>query len=343
MPLNWVFKSFASDNNSGVDSRILSSIEKINKWHVLSYWNDIYTQQTKEIFKSYFGDEIDTYFVFSWTSANVLILNYLLDKNSAVLCSNTAHINVHEEISHKKLTWYKYILIPTTDWKIELEDLKNSYIQNKLLNPKVISITNPTEYWIVYSIDEIKSICDFAHQNNMLVHMDGARISNAAVSLWLDLKQISFDAWVDVLFFWWIKNWLMFWESIIFKDKLLWENFWETYEALLQCWSKMRFLSVQFYTYLNNKIRYENANHSNKMAKLLESELIKIPQIKITQKVQTNWVWCIFPSEIIPLLQQKFPFYIWNENTSEIRLMCSFDTSENDIKKFIDYLKELIV
>lgn len=317
-------------------------MEAVNPGHVLSYGNDVFTERANASIRKAFGENVEPFFTFSGTAANVCILHHLAQKDEAVICSDAAHIKVHEEPHHRKLTGYEYVIVPTRDGKMCLLDLETAYKENRELNPRVVSVTNPTEYGTVYSPEEIRSIADFAHENGMLVHMDGARIANAAVALGKVPKEISFDCGVDVLFFGGIKNGLMFGETVIFRDKVLSEGFGDVLETLLQTGSKARFVATQFESYLEEEIWQKNASISNSMAKCLEAELRKIPGVRITQEVETNGVWCILPNRVVEPLRESFPFYTWNEATGEIRLLCSFDTTEEDITSFISVLKGLL-
>jgi len=205
--------------------------------------------------------------------------------------------------------------------------------------PKIISITQATELGTVYTPDEIKKLANFAHQHDMFLHMDGARIANAAVSLKVGFKKLTKDAGVDILSFGGTKNGMMYGEAIIFLNKKLGQNFKYIRKQGMQLASKMRFISAQFERYLTNDLWFKSAEHANKMAKLLEDKVKKIPQIKITQKVEANGVFAMVPKEIIDDLKQKYFFYDWNESQNEVRWMCSFDTKEEDIITFVELIK----
>ncbi|MGM0505271.1 MAG: threonine aldolase family protein, partial [Bacteroidota bacterium] len=205
--------------------------------------------------------------------------------------------------------------------------------------PKIISITQATELGTVYTPDEIKELADYAHQHDMFLHMDGARIANAAVSLNSGFKEFTKDAGVDILSFGGTKNGMMYGEAIIFLNKALGQDFKYIRKQGMQLASKMRFISVQFEKYLTDKLWVKGAEHANKMAKLLENKVKEIPQIKITQKVEANGVFAIVPEEIIDDLKQEYFFYDWDESKNEVRWMCSFDTKEEDITTFVELIK----
>ena len=208
--------------------------------------------------------------------------------------------------------------------------------------PKVISITQPTELGTLYTLKEVKELADYAHKNNMLLHVDGARLSNAAASLNKSLKEITFDLGVDVLSFGGTKNGMMFGEAIVFRNKELSKDFAFIRKQGMQLASKMRFISAQFEELLSNDLWLKNAQHSNRMAKTLADEVKNIPKIKITQKVEANGVFAIVPKQYVPNLQKEYFFYVWNEQTSEVRWMCSFDTTEEDIYNFVALLKKIV-
>ena len=208
--------------------------------------------------------------------------------------------------------------------------------------PKVISITQATELGTVYTLNEIVEITQFAHENNILVHMDGARLSNAVVSLHANFKKISNDVGIDVLSFGLTKNGCMNAEAVIFFNKVLSEDFKYYRKQGMQLASKMRYMAVQFTALLRNELWLKNARHANRMAQILAERVADMPQITITQKVEANGVFAIIPKKIISRLQERFFFYIWNEERSEVRWMTSFDTTEEDIDEFIEQLKSLL-
>jgi len=205
--------------------------------------------------------------------------------------------------------------------------------------PKVISITQATELGTVYTAEEVKVLADFAHQNNMYLHMDGARIANAAVSLNQSFKTFTKNAGVDILSFGGTKNGMMYGEAILFFDQKLGENFKYIRKQGMQLASKMRFISAQFERYLTDELWYKNAEHANNMAKLLERKVLEIPQIQLTQNVEANGVFAKVPKEIIDDLKQEYFFYDWDEANNEVRWMCSFDTKEKDILTFVELIK----
>ena len=342
---NFTKRGFASDNNSGIHPQILQAISKANIGHTIGYGDDIYTENAIKIFQTIFGENIDVYFVFTGTAANTLGLKAITSSYNSIICAETAHINVDECGAPEKFTGCKLIPIPTENGKITPAQIRkhlHGFGFEHHSQPKAISITQPTELGTVYTIEEIKEITKLAHEFGMRVHMDGARISNAAVVLNADFREFMVDAGIDVLSFGGTKNGMMFGEALIFFDKKLSGDFKYYRKQGMQLFSKMRFIPAQFGEFLSGDLWRKNAEHANKMAKILAAEVRKIPQIQITQPVQINAVFAIIPKEIIPILQQKYFFYVWDENKSEVRWMTSFDTTEDDIYGFTTQLKAII-
>lgn len=239
----------------------------------------------------------------------------------------------------------KLVTIPTKDGKIHAPEIE-AKIQ-RVDDPhhpqaKVISISQSTEYGTVYTINEIEAISQVAKKYGLYLHMDGSRISNASVSLKETFRRITKEAGVDVLSFGGTKNGMMFGEAIIFFDPALARDFKFIRKQGMQLHSKMRFISTQFEALLTDELWKRNASHANRMAALLEDEIRKVKKAKITQSVDANGVFVQLPSDVIPLLQEEHFFYVWNEKTNEVRLMCSFDTSEEEIKRFGIKLRELL-
>jgi threonine aldolase len=338
-------RGFASDNNAGVHPEILKSLQEVNSGHTIAYGDDQYTRKAIDLVKNSLGGNAEVFFVFIGTAANVLGLKAMTNSHHSIICPESAHINVDECGAPEKFTGCKLLPVETKDGKLSIENIQkhmHGFGFEHHAQPKVISITQSTELGTIYSIDEIKTLAAYAHKHNMFLHMDGARISNAAVSLNASFYEFTADAGVDVLSFGGTKNGMMYGEAIVFFNKELAENFKYIRKQGMQLASKMRYIAAQFNTFLSNDLWKKNAAHANKMARLLYSEVKDIPGIEITQKVESNGVFAIIPSEIIPILQKEYFFYIWDENKSEVRWMTSFDTSENDILQFSSRLKNLM-
>lgn len=337
-------KAFASDNYSGVHPEIMEALHQANHEHMGSYGADEITVRVIKKFKSLFGDDTEVFFVYNGTGANVLGLTAATQSFNAIICSELAHINVDESTAPEKFTGCKLIGLPTTNGKIYADQVENRIQRigdQHHPQAKVISISQSTEYSTVYTAEEIKSLSEVAKKYNLYLHMDGARISNAAVSLDQDFRTFTKDAGVDVLSFGGAKNGMMFGEAVVFFNPDLAKQFAYLRKQGMQLHSKMRFITAQFDALLSNDLWKRNATHANRMAKKLEHALRQIPQIKITQAVDGNGVFVIIPKEITEALQQEFFFYVWNDRTNECRLMCSFDTTEKEVEQFAEKAKAL--
>jgi threonine aldolase len=338
-------RGFASDNNSGIHPEILNALSAANEGHAVGYGGDELTQQAVSRFKQEFGEQTDVYFVFNGTGANVLSLSTLTRSFHSVICADTAHIQTDECGAPEKFTGSKLLPVATVNGKISPEGISkylHGFDFEHHSQPGIISISQVTELGTIYTLDEIKAITTLAHQYGLFVHMDGARIANAAVALDLPFRAFTVDAGIDVLSFGGTKNGMMMGEAVLFFNPELAKSTKYIRKQSMQLYSKMRFVSAQFLAYFNNELWKRNATHSNKMAKLLEKQVREIPAIQLTQEVEANGVFAIVPHEIIPLLQEKYFFYMWDEHRSEVRWMTSFDTQEEDIDNFTALIKKLV-
>jgi threonine aldolase len=336
-------RGFASDNNAGIHPAILEEIANVNSGHVLGYGADTYTERAREIFKSQLGSNVETFFVFTGTAANVLSISAVTRSWNSVITASTAHLEEDECGAPEKFTGCKVLAVETENGKIDpggIEKHMHGFDFEHHSQPKIISITQSTEMGTVYTADEIKKISDYAHSNGMLLHMDGARIANAAVSLNLPFKAFTTDAGVDILSFGGTKNGMMSGEAICFLQIGLSGDFKYIRKQGMQLASKMRFISAQFIAYFKNDLWKVCASHSNSMSSMLAEKLGRFEQIKVTQDVQSNGVFVIIPKEIAEKLQKHYFFYPWNEKISEYRLMASWDTTEEDIEGFVQQLKK---
>jgi len=336
-------RGFASDNNAGVHPRIMKALIDANNGHCVAYGDDPYTATAKEQFKTLFG-ECEIYFVFNGTGANVLSLQTMTRPFNAVICADTAHIHVDECGAPERFTGCKLLFNSTPDGKLQVSDIKRCMVgigSEHHAQPRVVSITQTTEMGTVYTVDEIKEIANFAHANDLLLHVDGARIANAVASLDVSLKDMITNTGVDVLSFGGTKNGLMYGEAVVVLNKSLANNFKYIRKQGMQLASKMRYISAQFNEYFNNGLWLENARHSNRMAQLLYNEVNALGII-VTQKVVANALFAILPSHVIEDLQREFFFYVWDASRCEVRWVCSWDTTEDDIKRFVEILKRLL-
>lgn len=338
-------RSFASDNNAGVHVEVLEALNAANDGHVVAYGDDPFTARAVKVFQKHFGKDVAVFFVFGGTGANVLGLKAMTNTYEAVICAETAHINVDECGAPEKFTGCKLLDVKTPDGKIRVEQIEpflHGVGFEHHVQPRVISVSQATEMGTVYTKSELKTLAQFAHDHNMLLHVDGARIANAAVSLNARLKEITVDCGVDVLSFGGAKNGMMYGEAVVFLNKKLGENFKYIRKQGMHLPSKMRFISAQFEALLSGDLWRRSAEHANRMARLLGSELEKVPGIKLTQPVESNGVFAIIPEKHIEALQKKYFFYVWNEEISECRFMASFDTTEEDIHDFVALVRKIV-
>ena len=337
-------KSFASDNYAGVHPDIMEALKRANAGHEPSYGADDYTKGAIDQFKKHFGKSAEVYFVYNGTGANILGLTMLTRSFHSILCSELAHINVDESTGPEKFLGCKLIPLGTTNGKIYPDQIRMRIQRlgdQHHPQAKVISISQTTEYGTVYSIEEIKALSKVAKEYDLFLHMDGSRLANAAVSLNKDFSAFTRDAGVDVLSFGGTKNGLMFGEAIVIFNPALAQDLKYIRKQGMQLHSKMRFIGAQFDALLSHDLWKRCAQHANEMAQKLQHELKKIPSIRITQPVEANGIFAIMPAKMIQELQKAFFFYIWNDKTSEVRLMCSFDTTEEDVMKFSKRIQEL--
>lgn len=338
-------KMFLSDNNSGVHPRILEAISNCNIGHEPSYGEDKYTEKANELFKEAFQADVDVYFVTNGTAANIVGLSGLLKPFEGVVCTDTAHINVDECGALERFGGNKILYVPNRDGKLDIDDIKgflNSIGDEHQVQPKIISISQITELGTIYTIKEIKELADFAHANNMFLHVDGARISNGVIALNSSFKEMITDTGVDLLSFGGTKNGMMIGEAIVSFNKNLSMNFKYIRKQGMQLLSKMRFISAQFIPYLEENIWKENAINSNNMAKYLKEELEKFPDVKIKNESLGNILFVKIPKEWNKQIQEKFPVYITDEEENIIRLVTSFDTTKEDVKSFVNHIKKII-
>lgn len=338
-------RGFASDNNAGVHPEMLRAMTDANVGHTVAYGDDPYTAEAMETFKRHFGEGIEVFFVFNGTAANVLSLKAATQSHHAVICADTAHIHVDECGAPERFTGCKLLAVPTAHGKLDPRTIR-PFLQGfgfeHHAQPRVISITQPTELGTLYSIKEIRAISDLASEYGMVLHMDGARLANAAAALNTPLKALTADAGVDVLSFGGTKNGMMFGEAVVFFDPNLAKDFKYLRKQGMQLGSKMRFIAAQFQTLLDGNLWLENARHANRMAALLAEGIRDIPGIALTQRTETNGVFARVPAEHIPALQEKSFFYTWNEATAEVRWMTSFDTTESDVAQFAALVRQTL-
>ncbi len=323
----------------------MNAIAAANDGHVIAYGDDPFTARAIDKFHRQLGKDAEVFFVFGGTGANVLGLQAATQSHHAIVCAETAHIYVDECGAPEKFTGCKLLPLTTLDGKIRPEQIPSLLHEvgfEHHVQPRVISVSQATEMGTVYTPRELRGLADFAHKHDMFLHIDGARISNAAASLRTSLKAITKDVGADILSFGGAKNGMMYGEAVVFFNRELGRDFKYTRKQGTHLPSKMRFISAQFEALLTNDLWRHNAEHANHMAQLLGQELAKIPQIQVTQKVEANGVFARVPRRYIAALQKHYFFYVWNEERSEVRFMTSFDTTETDIQDFIRIVRKTI-
>ncbi|MFI6448681.1 threonine aldolase family protein [Kitasatospora sp. NPDC050543] len=336
-------RGFASDNYAGVHPEILAAIAVANGGHQVAYGEDDYTAHLQDVFRRHFGDKAEAFPVFNGTGANVVALQSLLPRWGAVIAAGTAHINVDECGAPEKIAGIKLLTIPTPDGKLTPELIDQQawgWGDEHRAQPLAVSITQSTELGTLYTAEEIKAVCDHAHERGMLVHLDGSRLANAAASLGLPLRAFTTDVGVDVLSFGGTKNGLMLGEAVVVLNPERVRNLKYLRKMSMQLASKMRFVSVQFEALLAGDLWLRNASNANAMARRLEAAVRGIEGITVVRPVQANAVFALLPREVSERLQKRYRFYFWDEHTGEVRWMCAFDTTEADIDAFAAAIAE---
>ena len=332
--------SFASDNHSGIHPQLLQAMIEANQGHAASYEQDDYSEQLKKVIKKQF-DAVASFMVFNGTAANVLSLQACLRTYQSALCTDVSHLNVDECGAPEKIAGIKLIPLPSKNGKFDLSALETVIFRGgdqHYSQIGLVSITQPTEYGTLYKNDEVKIIKDFCQRHGLYLHIDGARLANAAVALENSFQELTQMA--DIISFGGAKNGFLAGELVIIRNPELTSGFKYYRKQSLQLPSKTRFFSAPFLRYFENNLWQEIAIHENTMAKKLSSLITEKTSLKLTQPTEANSVFCLMPKEIIKSLRKKFFFYVWNEKTYEVRLMTSFDTRPEDIEAFVDDIVE---
>ncbi|MBR1550169.1 MAG: low specificity L-threonine aldolase [Bacteroidales bacterium] len=358
-------RGFGSDNHSGISPEILKAIADANVDHALAYGDDEWCARTEALFREHFGPQAKVYFVFNGTGANVLNIDAMCRSHEAVVCAETAHINVDECGAPQRVVGCRLLTVDTPDGKLTPDLVKtrlHGFGFEHHSQPRAISITQSTELGTLYTLDEVRALADLAHSYNMYLHMDGARLANAAVALGCSFKEMTTDLGVDCLSFGGTKNGMLMGESVVILNPALDVDLKYRRKQMTQLCSKMRFVAAQFEAYLScsspklgevaaqsadggvcQPLWRRNAEHSNRMAQLLASYLEPLSShLKIMYPVQVNSVFVQLPSDVWHALQKEYFFYDWDESANIVRWMCSFDTTESDIQGFVSSLKKLL-
>ena len=329
-------RGFASDNSAAVHPAVLAAIAAANDGHVFGYGHDPYSRSVEQRVEQAFGESARAFFVFNGSAANVLCLRAACRPWQAVICAGTAHINVDECGAPEALAGVKLLSTPTVDGKLTpalVRSLVARVGDEHAVQPGVVSITQCTELGTVYSESELRAITTLAHEHGLLVHMDGSRLANAAAALGTSLRAITTDAGVDLLSFGGTKNGLLGAEAVVLVSDGLADGFEYLRKQTLQLASKMRFLAAQFDALMHDQLWLSNARHANAMAARLAAAVRELPGVEITRPVQTNAVFATLPAAAREQLHERFAFYPWNESIGEVRWMCSWDTTEDDVDR----------
>jgi threonine aldolase len=329
-------RSFASDNNSGVHLLVMQAIEAANADHAVGYGDDPWTQRAEEALKKAFGKYTHPFIVLNGTGANSVALQTVTRSFNSIVCAATAHIYVDECGAPARMTGCQLTPVETPDGKLTPEliapHMHNFGIAHHS-QPGVVYISQVTELGTVYTVSEVRALADFVHSHGMYLHMDGARLANACAYLGCTLKEVTADVGVDVLSFGGTKNGMMMGEAVITFYPDIAENMKYLRKQSAQLASKMRYLSTQFIPYLDG-LWLENARAANTRAAELAAILAKYPEVKLTQKLQSNQIFCTMPRRALNILGEHYFFYMWNEERGEARFVTSWDTTSEDIAAF---------
>ncbi len=344
-----VHRFFASDNSASVHPKVLEALANANGGHAISYGDDPVTRRAEDVFRAQLGDDAEVFFVYNGTAANVLGLQSAIRSYNGIVCTTVSHINEDECGAPEKFTGSKLLAVPTTDGRLSEGDLVHflaDHGNEHRSQPGIVSITQATEVGTVYSPQQISNLAKFAHDNGMFLHMDGARLANAAVFLGADIRSFTADAGVDVLSFGGTKNGLMFGEAVVFFRPELAANFKYIRKQGMQLASKMRYVAAQFEVYLGDGLWKSNAEHANRMANRLASGAVEIPGVSLAYPVEANGVFARIPTAVAEPLRAIHPFYDWEHpypDQTVARWMASFDTTEEDVDRFVTDLKSLVM
>lgn len=337
-------RGFGSDNHSGAHPAVLEALAHVNEGHVPAYGYDPHTFRADALFRELLGDECDVHYVFNGTGANVVSLSSLMRRQDSVICSTQAHINMDECGAPERLAGAKLVTVETPDGKLT-PDLVKPYLTGfgfeHHSQPRVISVSQVSELGTVYTTDELRVLADLAHEHDMYLHVDGARIANAIASLGVSPREAITDAGVDVVSFGGTKNGMVFGEAVVHLGDARQDDMLFTRKQLGQLASKTRFISAQFEAMFTDDLWLENARHANAMATLLAKEARGLG-IQVTQRVDANEVFAVLPPDVTKAAQEQYAFYVWDETTNEVRWVASWDTTENDVRDFAALLSELM-
>ena len=345
--------SFTSDNTSGAHEKVMTALLKANVGTAKGYGEDEWSKSAKKAFEKHFLGEsssggvtlssLGVHFVAGGTAANVLSLGAVSTWYNSVLTSSVSHLNLDEGGSPERIFGLKVVPLTSLDGKIVPSQILEHTLRFGDVHhsqPRCVSITQPTEYGCVYSREEVLAISHVCKQHGLLLHMDGARISNACAHLGVTLREATADLGVDFMSFGGTKNGALFGETILFFTHGLDTHFRHLQKQCMQMMSKNRFIAAQFEALLTDDLWRENAEHANKLTTTLAKQLARFPRIQFTHPVQSNAIFATMPKQYIDHMHQEFDFYVWNETTNQIRIMTSFNTDPKHVQAFVDRLQE---
>jgi threonine aldolase len=338
-------RGFASDNYAGVHPEVLAAMADANVGHARAYGDDPWSADARDAFRAHFGAGAEAFIVFNGTASNVLALEAMTQPWEAVLCADSAHLHA-DECGAPERAGRKLLTLPTPDGRLtpeRLEPLAIRFGDQHAVQPRVVSIAQSSELGTVYSPDATAALADWAHEKGMYLHVDGARLCNAAAALDVSLAALTSDVGVDAVSFGGTKNGLMGAEAVVLLAPDLRTGFQYRRKQSMQLASKMRFLSVQFETLLSTDLWRRSAAHANAMAARLAAAVGELRQVTVTQPVEANAVFAILPPGVSDALTERWPFYVWNEATGEVRWMAAWDTSPDDVDTFVDDMQRLIL
>jgi threonine aldolase len=335
-----MLRTFASDNNAPIAPKILEAIIAANDGDAVSYGHDALTERALSLLHGVFGADSGAYFVFNGTGANVVALSCLVKPYEAVICPASAHLQTDECGAFERFTGCKILPVQTADGKLAVADLQPFTLGGRdehHVQPRVISISQSTEFGTLYTPDELRELCEFAHRAGWLVHMDGARIANAAAALGIGLRECTRDLGVDVLSFGGTKNGLMLGEAIVFFDERLHaQTALFARKQAMQLASKMRYVAAQFIALLERDRWLTYASHANAMAQRLAERVSSIPGVRITRPVECNAIFATLDRAAIPRIADEYFFYVFEESMPEVRWMTHHATTAEDVEKFAE-------
>ena len=329
--------SFASDNYAGAHPKVLAAVAAANAGHQPAYGADTATESLRDLVREHFGSRAEVYPMLTGTGANVVALQAMARPWEAVVCTSAAHIHLDEGGAPEKVAGLKLWPIVTKDAKLTPELLETEawgYGDVHRAQPTVLSLTQSTESGTVYSPNELGVLVERARSHDMRVHLDGARLANAAAHLGVPLRAITTDVDVDVVCFGGTKNGALGAEAMVVLNPDAVPGVEFLRKSAMQLSSKMRFVSAQLVALLTDELWRRNAEHANSMAEYLYRSVEDIPGVTVTRAPQVNSVFAVLPSDVTERLQRRFPFYLWDRTRGEVRWMCAWDTTTADVDNF---------